>query len=79
MALLGCGIHHTRMLTAVYLCVAFALQSDGRDKQFGRTWHRSHWFAAARFPRAGDISQVKSIWHHASDAVAGAPSSIPRH
>jgi len=35
MALLGCEIHHTRMLTAVYLCVAFALQSDGRDKQFG--------------------------------------------
>ena len=33
-----------------------------------RTWHRSHWFAEARFPRAGDISQVKSIWHHASDA-----------
>jgi hypothetical protein len=69
------------MLTAGDLFVA--LLSDGRDKQFGRTWHRSHWFDEARFPRAaavvGDIRQVKWIWHHAIDAGNGGPSSTPRH
>jgi hypothetical protein len=76
-----CGDLCTRMLTAGDLFVA--LLSDGRDKQFGRTWHRSHWFDEARFPRAaavvGDIRQVKWIWHHAIDAGNGGPSSTPRH
>jgi hypothetical protein len=61
-----------------YLCVA--LPSDGRSRQaIRRPWHRSHWFAAARFPRAGDIRQVKSIWHHASDAGNGGSSSDHRY